>query len=327
MKRGKKIRIIKVSLVISALLLVTDIIYRNVKNIDYTTREECILYQVLPHPVFLFVEHFVELGLFMFLGIFLAMLLEKNFSKYKKFYPKNPLSALVYASIIPLCSCTALPLLKTLGDKINLRTLITFVIAAPLLSPPIILLSFTVLGPVYAISRILGAAVLTITLGYIIEFFYSKGKDPLGTVLTQNCKKCELLETDVYIKTLNFFKTLLPFLLIAGTLGLIADVFIDEQIIANIPDVNSLLGIMAVVVVGIPIYLCNGADVLILRPFIHNAGLEIGTAVSFSLAATVICSTSTIMFLKFLGRKLTIILLISIFILGVLLGYFINFIL
>jgi uncharacterized protein len=326
MKKEKKIRIIKVSLIVSALLIAADIIYRNVNNIDYLTREKCILYQVLPRPLFLFMEHYIELGLFMFLGIFLAMLLENNFSKYKKFYPKTPFLAFVYASILPICSCTALPLLKTLKEKINLRTLITFVMAAPLLSPPIILLSFSVLGVKYAILRILAAGVLAISLGYIIEFFYNKDKDSIEPILAQNCQKCKLVETNVYIKTLNLFKSLLPFLLIAGTLGLLAELFVNEEIIANIPNVNSFLGIMAVSVVGIPIYLCNGADVLILRPFVHTMGLELGTAVTFSLTSTAICVTSTVMFLKFLGRKLTIVLLISIFFLSAILGYLINFI-
>jgi uncharacterized protein len=326
MNKKRKVLLIKISLIVSLIILFIDLFYRNLNKITYLTKEKCILYQTLPRPLFLFLEHYVELTLFIFLGIFLAMLLEQFFSKYKFFYPKNPFSAFIYASLLPICSCTAIPILKTLKEKINLRTLITFVIAAPLLSPPIIVLSFSVLGVKYGIFRILASMVLAISLGYIAEFFYHKINLPSESKILPNCNECNLLERNIYLRSYYLFKPLIPYIILAGTIGLFAELFIDERIIANLSNVNSIFGIMAVSIIGIPIYLCNGADILILRPFLHSVGLGVGTAITFSLTSTAICFTSAIMLSKFIGKRLTIILLIGVFLISTLLGYLINFI-
>jgi len=324
MERERKIKMVKTAIIFAILLIITEIIYKTVNNISYLTREKCILYKILPKSIFLIYEYFVELSLLILIGIFIAILLEKSFSKYKNYYPRNPLTAFIYASIIPICACSAIPLLKTLKEKINFRTLITFVVAAPLLNPYIIILSFSVIGIKYGIARILSALILAISSGYILEFFYKKGK--ITPAIHSKCTSCNMFENNIYLKTYNLFKSLIPYIIIAGAIGLTTEFINPQKIAPLINNANSLLGIIIIVIIGIPIYLCNGADILIMRPFIHTLGFGLGTSISFSLTSTAICLTSAIMLFKFIGKKLTLILLANIFIISIILGLILNLI-
>lgn len=61
---------------------------------------------------------------------------------------------------------------------------------------------------------------------------------------------------------------------------------------------------MTWVLVGVPLYFCNGAEVLFVRPLVVH-GFPLGTGVAFSMTSTAICATSIAMLLKVIGRWLT----------------------
>ena len=160
--------------IFSILFFSADIVYKTVNNITYLNRESCILYRMLPKIGFLFFEYFVELFLIVIVGIFFAAMLESMFAKYKRFYPSNTITAFFYASLLPVCACTTIPLISSMKGKLPFRTIITFVVAAPLLSPYIIMLSFSVLGMTYGILRIVSAFLMAMISGVVLEFFYTK---------------------------------------------------------------------------------------------------------------------------------------------------------
>ena len=77
-------------------------------------------------------------------------------------------------------------------------------------------------------------------------------------------------------------------------------------------------------VIGIPLYVCNGADVLLLKPLLAYTDLTTGTAMVFSLTSSAVCISSIAMLFKFMGRKLTLILLANLTVLTLLIGFAIN---
>ncbi len=301
-----KARIVKWLIYISLLILVVDLIYKTVFGISYQNRESCILYNVLPRMAFLFYEYFIELFLVVIAGVFGAVILEKYFTRFKKFYPDNQLTAFIYASIIPVCSCSAIPMIETMREKIRFRAIITFVVAAPLLNPYIIVLSFSVLGWRYAVLRIILSLILAISAGRLLE---SIGKTRFGEYL--NCKPshgCGFGRKDIYYNTYSIMKKIFPYLLIAGALGMAIEFYDPSKILNNHYLGNNWWGVPIAISIGMPVYFCNGADIVFLQPLIKYAGLSLGTALSFSLTSTAICISSFVMLWKFMGKKLTIIL-------------------
>ena len=321
----RKKNAIKCFVVFSIFFFIADLVYKTFNNITYLNRENCILYRMLPKVGFLFFEYFIELFLIVVVGIFLAVLLEAYFVKYRRFYPTNSITAFFYASLLPVCACTTIPLITSMREKLTFRTIITFVVAAPLLSPYIIALSFSVLGTTYGILRIVSSFLLAIVSGFVLEFFYSK--EDLGEwIVVSTCNPHEGTpeKGDVYLKTYEVFKKILPYLIVAGAAGILIELAAPANFLKNHTISNNITGVMVAVLVGIPVYLCHGAEVLFLRPLIHQGGLFLGTAMAFSLASTSICITSFVMLIKFMGKKLTIILLTNLIIATLILGVLLN---
>ena len=306
----------------SIFLLLLDTIYRMYHGISYLTREKCILYSTFPKWLFVIYEYFVELLLVVVVAIFAATLVEKYFSRLIHFVPKNSMTAFLYASLIPMCSCGAIPFIRTMQGKLPFRAIITFVIAAPLLNPYIILLSVTVLGFHYAVLRCLCALVLAVTSGSIVEFFYNRtanqevgimeGCNPLGPCSTK--KRC------IYEETYTVLKNILPFLLVAGVFGMAIELLTPTTVLKHLDLSHNLIGTVLVILVGVPIYFCNGADVLFLQPLLTFSNLPLGTAMAFSLTSTSVCITSLVLLVRFIGKRLTAILLASIVIVTLLLS-------
>jgi uncharacterized protein len=305
-------RTIKLLLGFSGLFVAADTVYKTVNKISFMNRERCILYQGIPRPLFLVFEYCVELSVMIFLGIFLAALAERLFTRFRRFYPGNPFAAWVYGSLIPVCSCSALPMAETMREKMNMRVILTFIVAAPILNPYIIFMSFSVLGWEYGLLRIASSFALSIGAGYLVGALHQKAS-PVNLPV-QGCapKACTMQGGDVYQRTISIFVSILPYLGAAAVLGILLDLLTGKSItlLETIP--NTVLGRLAIIAVGVPLYLCNGTDVLILRPLLHS-GVSLGTAVAFSLTSTSVCITSIVMCMKFITKRTTFFLVSFIF--------------
>ena len=321
-------KLIKWVVYLGIIYLIVDIIYRIIKNISPANKEACILYQAINQKIgFLFFEYFFELTIIILVGIFLAVITSRYFKKYKTLYPKNPLSAFLLGSILPICACTTIPLIKYFKNKIKLNVIITFIVAAPLLNPYIIFLSFSLLGTKYAILRIIASFILSISVGYIVAFFYNKYKEKRRTKLKFFCNlSCAKENQDIYNETYSVFKKALPFILLAGLLGVVFELFNLKLYLLNSVFSNNIIQLFILGIVGVPMYFCNGSEIIFLKPFIHNQLITMGSAITFSLTSTAICITSIIMLVGFLGKRLTIILTISLFVISILIGFIINLI-
>jgi len=119
-------------------------------------------------------------------------------------------------------------------------------------------------------------------------------------------------------------RSIFPFLLLAGVLGLVAELYMPVDFLKSINFSNNYFDLALVILIGIPMYYCNGADVVLLKPLINHGGMALGTAMAFSLTSTSICITAIIMLAKFLNKKLTIVLVASIMLLTFIMGYLIN---
>jgi uncharacterized membrane protein YraQ (UPF0718 family) len=306
----------------SIFLLSVDTVYKYYNGITYLKREDCILYAILPKWAFILFEHFVELILIVTVAIFAAAIIEKYFIRLKKFIPKNTLSAFVYASVIPVCSCSAIPLMPAMRDKLPFRAIITFVVAAPLLNPYIIMLSVTVLGLRYAVLRIFCSFILAVSAGYIAEMVYKRMKHQELGVWNgcTNGGNCLGEGRNIYDDTFIIFKKILPFLIVAGVLSTAVDQFIPKHLFENYDLSNYFLGNALVILIGVPVYFCSGADVLFLQPLLQYSHLPLGTAMAFSLTSTSVCISSLILLIKFIGKKLTLVILASIIVITFLLS-------
>ncbi len=289
--------------------MAADTIYMAYNGINAANRQLCIIYCSLPRWAFFTWEYIIELLLVVLVGVFAGVLIEHYSKKIKRFYPKNPFLAFVYASIIPVCSCGVIPVIDSLKGDIKLKTIITFVIAAPLLNPYIIFISFSVLGWEYALIRIAASFVIAVGGGFLAESVFRKFNLNIQNGKKQCSSSCAVHEKDLFVKTLKIMRKLLPYIIIAGALTLSFEFLTPKRFLETLNFSNEPLSMALMLVVGIPIYVCNGADVLFLRPLLEFTDLSLASAMIFSLASSSVCISSIVMLAKYLGRKQTAILI------------------
>jgi len=298
-------------IVIPVLVLLTiDTGYRLLWGISPQTRDRCILFSNLPRWASLLYENIFELGLIIVASVFIAVVLEKYLSKYSGLIPTHPMTAFLYGAMIPVCSCGILPLVSRFKDRMSLRTLIALLVTGPLLSPQIIIMSFTILGPVYAVARLISTFILAMAVGLAIDLHGAKQGPAVGPSSCQS--SCKKPRGNIFVETWETVKKILPFALLAGVLGIIIEIFKPLELIKAHGVLNSVAGLLVAVLVGIPIYLCNGADIVFLQPLVSCGNLPLGTAIAFSLISSSVCAASLVMMSCFLGKKTTWLFLIHI---------------
>ncbi len=292
-------------------LMVADTVYMNIMGIGYGHKEECVIYSFLPEWAFFIYEHIIELFMVVLIGIFGGVLIEQYTKKVKRFFPKNQLLAFVYASFLPVCSCGVIPVVESMKERVSMKTLVTFIIAAPLLNPYIVFMSFTVLGTEYAVIRIVASLFLAIVSGIIVEVIANQFNWEISGIY-DNCKTgCEVKVLSPFRKTMVYMKRLLPYILIAGALTVLFEIFHPQRYLESFSFAKEPFATAIMMLVGVPIYVCNGADVLFLKPLLDYTDLTMASAMSFSLASSAVCISSIIMLIKFFGKKITFLILAS----------------
>jgi hypothetical protein len=305
-------------------ITVIDSVYMSINGIHQQNRELCILYSSMPRWLFLCYEYFFEFAVVVLLGVFAGVLIDQYFRKIKRFFPGNQLLAFLYGSLLPVCSCGVIPIVESMKERVKLRVIITFVIAAPLLNPYIVFLSFSVLGLKYGILRIITSFLLAILVGLLTEFMVRKSDaGNLGRmqVCTENCSG---YGNDPFVKTVQMTRKLLPYIFWGGLLSFSLEYLQPKAFLQTMSFSDEWLSMLTMTIVGVPIYVCNGADVLLLKPLLAYTDLTTGTAMVFSLTSSAVCISSIAMLFKFMGRKLTLILLANLIVITLIIGFAIN---
>jgi uncharacterized membrane protein YraQ (UPF0718 family) len=135
-----------------------------------------------------------------------------------------------------------------------------------------------------------------------------------------------VVDRDPFVKTIKVTKKLWLYILAAALLSFSFQFFNPKIFLESLPFYKEPFTMVIMTLIGIPMYVCNGADVLIIKPLLAFTDLSLGSGMAFSLSSSVLCIASITMLTKFLGKKLTFFLVLSVFIITILLGLGINLI-
>jgi uncharacterized membrane protein YraQ (UPF0718 family) len=306
-------------------LVVAHTLYMNAMGFTPLNHSNCAIYKSVPKWFFQLYESFGELFVVVILGILAGVLLEKYFFKIKRFYPKNQVLAFVYGAILPICSCGVVPLIESMQKKTSLKVIVTFIIATPLLNPYIVSVSFAVLGFKYGMLRIVFSFLTALISGWVVDAAAKMFKlDGIGDYKACVTDCDPVLDRDPFVKTMKMTRKILPYILIAGTLSFVFALVNPKQYLESFNFSAEPWATLLLTIVGIPLYVCNGSDVLFLKPLMEYTDLSMGAAIAFSLSASALCISSIVMLAKYLGGKLTTVLTATIFVLMLVFSFLIN---
>jgi len=241
--------------------------------------------------------------------------------------PTSMFGACVLGALLPICSCGVVPLGRAMKSmNIPIRTVIAFLVVTPILNPFVIFLSHGVIGLQYTLLRIAGTFAIAILMGIIVERVIGTEETDESSKICQFCKSCASpTSEDSNSGLLNGWRLmgLLHRYIIIGTiLGAVMATYMPMSIITKYLG-SDILGLVFAVTIGIPLYLCSGEEVIMLKPLL-DLGLPMGHAVAFTVAANGICITSIAVLMGAMGRKTTIMMVVLFWVLSFGLGYLIN---
>ena len=226
------------------------------------------------------------------------------------------LKASVFGVPLPLCSCGVIPVSMSLHKhRASKGSTIAFLLSTPQTGVDSIFVTFSLLGPVFAIFRPVAALITGLVGGTLVDIFGQgrKAQKSPPEKCTDEC--CSIKKSGRVVRGLKYgFVTLPRDIGKAMLLGL----FIAAFISALVPDgyfAEKLgTGIFAMVVMmflGIPVYVCATASVPVAAALILK-GLTPGAALVFLMTGPATNAASFITIWKTLGRTTAIIYLATV---------------
>jgi uncharacterized membrane protein YraQ (UPF0718 family) len=262
----------------------------------------------------------------------------KYFSSGHFKLPTSMIGACIFAAVIPVCSCGAVPLVRAMlaTGQIRIRTIISFLMVAPVLSPFVIFFSFQ-LGSVYAITRILAIFALALVAGIVIERFVGVKEEAGGTNYF-SCKGCAKASPhnpgasdSALLAGWDIMLFLLPYIVIGILIGAFIAKYVPASVVGTYLS-SDITGLIIATSIGLPLFLCSGQEILILAPLRDTTlmganALPVGHAIAFTIAGTGICISAIPALIPTIGKQATAIITVAFWLGAILLGVAINLLL
>jgi len=227
------------------------------------------------------------------------------------------LKAALFGVPLPLCSCSVIPVSMSLRKHgASKAATIAFLLSTPQTGVDSILVTFSLLGPVFAIFRPVAALVTGVIGGVLVNFFGNTNHDndiPVEKCSDECCGGGKLGHRFLAGMKHGFVTLprdigkpmLLGLVIAAGISAMVPDGFFADQLGTGI------FAMFVMMLLGIPMYVCATASVPLVAAFIMK-GLTPGAALVFLMTGPATNAASIITIWKVMGRRTAIIYLISV---------------
>lgn len=213
---------------------------------------------------------------------------------------------------LPLCSCSVIPVATSIRRQGSSKAATTsFLLSTPQTGVDSILVTYSLLGPVFAIFRPLAAFLVGLIGGEAVELFASGDRDESQSGDAAGCSCCseQNREPAIYRILRHGFvtlpsdigKELLVGLLIAGVIGTL----LPPSFFANYIG-TGFTAMLVMMLLGIPVYVCATASIPIAAAMIAK-GVSPGAALVFLMTGPATNAATIGAIWKMLGRRETLI--------------------
>lgn len=275
---------------------------------------------------------FNEMAIYLVFGFAIAALLHVLFpdSIVRRQLGKGSLASVIKSTAfglpLPLCSCGVVPVATSLRKSgASKGSVVSFLISTPQIGADSFMITYSLIGWVFAVFRIVAALITALSAGIFINIFDKERGSK--SAINQEAQ----VDRDGYLnrlKTLPHYMEyelfgsvanyLLLGLIIAGLIG----VFIPDDFFKTYLG-DSFSSMLLMLLVGMPMYVCASASTPIAASLLMK-GISPGAALVFLLTgpATNALNFSTVT--KIVGKKSTVIYLTTIAVISLVLGFLLN---
>lgn len=224
--------------------------------------------------------------------------------------------AAIFGVPLPLCSCGVIPVSMSLHKQgASKGSTVSFLLSTPQTGVDSILVTYSLLGPVFAIYRPLVALVTGVLGGLLVDLFGQSADAAAGPAesaadpparATWKAKFVVGMKHAFITLPRSIGKPLLLGLVVAAIISaLVPDDFFMEKLGRGLP---AMLVMMAV---GIPIYVCASASVPVAAALL-GAGISPGAALVFLMTGPATNAAGLVTIWKTLGRRTAMLYLLTV---------------
>lgn len=275
---------------------------------------------------------FNETAIYLLFGFIIAGILHVLFpeSIIRRHLGRNSFYSVIKSTIfgipLPLCSCGAVPVSASLKKSgASDGATISFLIATPQVGADSFMITYSLLGWIFAIFRITASLITALAAGIMVNIL---GRD--GSEQSEEIPLNGFQDESFYQRLKSIFGYIEYDLLGSIANALLLGLILAGIIAAFIPDGffekylgNNFLSMLLMLIIGIPLYVCATASTPIAASLVMK-GISPGAALVFLLTGPATNAIAIVTVLKVLGKKTTAVYLSSIVLVSLLLGFLLN---
>ncbi len=263
-----------------------------------------------------------------------------SISKYLSRGNFSVMNASILGAVLPGCACATMPMAEGLKRQgTNLGTVTAFIMMSPLLSPITIAMTYGMLGWKITVARLVFPFIGIIALGVILNYLEKSRVSGFGIsdpnpkfIQILSVKENPISSNSCYIEKnqsfwwnlVSIIRGLSKYFLIGMLVASVLTTIIPEDSISKYIIFSGFAAYLVAAIVGIPIYVCEGEEVPITFALL-KAGLGVGPAFTFLLGSVGTCIPTIIMAQKIIGKKATLLYVVSWFVFAIGSGWLLNF--
>lgn len=283
------------------------------------------------------------MSFYLLIGMLFVAILHITMSKefVRKHTGKKGLMSVIKASIfgvpLPLCSCGVLPTAVFLKKNGSTKgAAISFLISTPQTGVDSIIATYGMMGLVFAIFRPIAAFVMGVVGGAIIDVT-DKGKhnEQINIPSGLNSDSCEIDVTKLPWKEkfkkmwryafVEFFDDISVHLLVGLFIAALITIIIPDDLASSMNIGSGFVAMLLMIAIGIPMYVCATSSIPIALALMMK-GFSPGVAFVFLAMGPATNAASIAVIKKIFGTKTTLIFLGVLAVMGIIMGYLLDWI-
>ncbi len=307
--------------------------------------------------ILIFINLFIEMSFYLLFGMLFVALLYIILTKETiiKYLGKDNIWSVIKAAILgvplPLCSCGVVPTAVYMSRSGASRgAVVSFLISTPQTGVDSIIATYGMMGTFMAIYRPLSALFSGIIGGTVIQKVkfidnqITENKNESNKIENIKCSINENESTKIDISNekssfkqifnkiksglkyafIEFIDDIAPQFLLGLFIASLITYFVPDDYFSNQYISSGILGMLIMIAIGIPMYICSTASIPIAVSLILK-GFSPGVAFVFLFTGPATNAATISILIKTLGKKLVLIYLIVLILLSIAFGYLLDY--
>ena len=242
--------------------------------------------------------------------------------------------AVLFGAVTPFCACSTVPItLGLLQAGVSFGTVMSFVIASPLMDPLVFIMLGTFMGwDVAVVFFILTSAIAVISGVVLDKMGWSnqvKNVRLKGGVHGQNeevPKKFKNRLKNSFLKAWGDFKGVFIYMIIGVGIGAAIYGYLPEELLAKVAGPDNPFAVLVVALIGMPLYIRVESAIPIGLALLEK-GASKGSVIALIISGAGIAIPELTMFASIFKKKIIIAFVVIVFVMAVVSGLVFNMLL